>query len=319
LIHLYLPEGSRARRLFDRLDEGFQRYLAQLPPGLDRLAWERGTYHGDHSSQRFEGLAGLNPVLVHTPWLFWELFQAADDDAFLQLSEAGAFFVLASVVLDHLVDGQTSTPGLLSLYHQALYSQGMAIYRHAIPPASAFWGHFERLAAEHLTGLATEIADQSRPADYTFDTLTIIAHGKVAPIITTLAGLCDVSGQMATFASIEGSLKHISIASQLLDDIGDWQVDVQNRHLTYFLSLLDPPEAWTQAEWPGIEELQRSMDGEWIDVNQLKRVMRGLNQAIEAVQGLDCPAWVRYVNEYRAITDRHLERCIKRHLRQVLK
>jgi hypothetical protein len=317
LIHLDLLEGSRARRLFDRLEEDFQRYLVQLPPGLDWLAWERGTYHGDNNPQRFDGLAGLNPVLVSTPWLFWELFLVLEDEPFVQLSEAGAFFVLASVVLDHLVDGQTNTPGLLSLYHQALYSQGMAIYRQAIPPASSFWEHFDRLATEHLTGLTTEVAVQSRPGDYSFETLKIVAHGKVAPIVTALAGMCAVSGQMAIFAPIEASLKHISIASQLLDDIGDWQVDVQNRHLTYFLALLKPPEAWTRAEWPDIEKLQQSLDGGWIDVTQLKRVMQGLNQAMEAVQGLNCPAWVRYVDGYRSITDGHLERCIKRHLGQV--
>lgn len=318
MTHLELSEGSRARGLFDRLDEAFRRYLAQLPPGLEGLARQHGTYHGDSSPQRFEGLSGMNPVLVSTPWLFWELFQSLDDETFLQLSKAGAFFVLASVVLDHLVDGQTGTPGLLSLYHQALYSQGVAVYRQAIPPANTFWEHFDRLAAEHLSGLVAESAFQTHPEDYPFYTLTTIAHGKVAPIVTTLAGLCAISGQMGVFASLEASLKHISIASQLLDDIGDWQADVQNRHLTCFLALLESPEAWTQAEWPEIEKLQRSLDAQWIDVTQLKRVMQGLNQAIEAVRGLDCPAWVRYVDGYRAITDGHLERCITRHLGQVL-
>lgn len=318
MTHLELLEGSRARQLFDRLEETFRRYLAQLPAGLDELAWERGTYHGDSSPQRFESLGGLNPVLVGTPWLFWELFQILEDEPFVQLSEAGAFFVLASAVLDHLVDGQTEAPGLLSLYHQALYSRGVALYRQAIPPASTFWEHFDRLTAEHLTGLATESAVQRRPGDYTFDTLAVIAHGKVAPIVTTLASLCAVSGQMAIFAPIEASLKHISIASQLLDDIGDWQADAQNQHLTYFLALLESPEAWTQAEWPDIGTLQQSMDAEWTDVTQLKRVMQGLNLAIETVRGLDCPAWVRYVDGYRALTDGHLERGILRHLGQIL-
>ncbi len=313
-----LPAVSRAQQLFNRLEETFQLYLAHLPPGLVEQAGQQGTYYGDFNPQRFAGLEDLNPVLVSTPWLFWEIFQGLEDELFLRLSEAGAFYVLASVVLDHLVDGQTGTPGRLALYHQALYSRGAAVYRLAFPSSCPFWDHFDRLAAEHLSGLAAENAIQEHPIEYTYETLTAIAHGKVAPIVTTLAGFCAASGQMAIFPSIEASLKHISIASQLLDDIGDWQADAQNRHLTYFLALMAPPEVWNQPGWPDAGKLQQALDAEWIDIIQLKRVMLGLNRAIEAVQGLDCPAWVSYVDEYRAITDGHLGRCIRRHLQRVL-
>jgi hypothetical protein len=318
LTHLELPAGSRAQRLFDRLEEAFRGFLAGLPPGLEELARQRGTYHGDLVPWPFEGLGGLNPVLVGTPWLFWEAFQALDDETFVQLAEAGATFVLASVVLDHLVDGQTAAPGALCLYHQALYSRGVTLYRQALPPASDFWGHFDRLAAEHLAGLAAESAAQARPADYTRETLTTTAHGKVAPIVATLAGFCAAAGQMASFPAMEASLKHISVASQLLDDIGDWQADVREHHLTYFLALLGPAETWSGTDWPEVDTLQGALDAEWADVAQLKRVRQGLEQAIGAAQGLDCPAWVRYVDGYRAITDGHLDSCIRRHLVRVL-
>ncbi|MGE5222257.1 MAG: hypothetical protein ACM3PY_07460 [Omnitrophica WOR_2 bacterium] len=316
MTSLELPRGSRALQLFNHLEQDFQLFLEQLPPGLRELAYQQNTYHGDDSARRFTRLKHLNPVLVGTPWLFWDTFQSLDDELILCTAEAGAYFVLASVLLDHLLDSQTRAPGLLAMYHQALYSRGLSGYRRLFPAQSPFWDPFDRLANEHLAGLSAEHAAQSRPEEFNFETLKVIAHGKVAPIVATLLALSAASGQMDLFPAMEASLKHISVASQLLDDIGDWQPDLRDRHLTYFLTLLDSPESWTQAEWPAVEKLQAVLDAGWIDVDGFKAVMQDLDRAIEAVRGMNCPAWVAYVDGYRKITDGHLERSIRRHLQR---
>jgi hypothetical protein len=59
------------------------------------------------------------------------------------------------------------------------------------------------------------------------------------------------------------------------------------------------------------------MLSEWADVLQLKQVRLDLDRCIEAVQNLDCPAWLRYVEGYRSITDEHLDRCTRQHLGKV--
>lgn len=43
-----------------------------------------------------------------------------------------------------------------------------------------------------------------------------------------------------------------------------------------------------------------------MDVIELKRVIQGLDSAVETVPELNCLAWVRYVDGYRVLTDRLL-------------
>jgi galactose-1-phosphate uridylyltransferase len=94
-------------------------------------------------------------------------------------------------------------------------------------------------------------------------------------------------------------------------------VDLQDHHITYFLVELAGPDAWLQPQRPAVEMLAARLQSEWTDVNQLKQVKQGLDQALEAVQRLQCPDWVRYVEGYRALTDEHLNRAIKHHVSQV--
>jgi hypothetical protein len=241
LNNLDLPGGIRGRQLFDCLEEIFEGFLQRLPPGIDALARQQGAYYGDFNTAQFGGLGILNPVLIGTPWLFWECFPRLEDSRRLQIAEAGAFYVLASVVLDHLVDHQAAEPGQQAIYHQALYSRAVSQYREVFPTTSRFWSDFQRLEAAHLAGLSIEIWAQSHPGDFSAQTLATIAQGKVAPIVTTLVALSHASGSPQHIPALEASLDHIAVASQLLDDIGDWQADVESRHLTYFLTRLAEP------------------------------------------------------------------------------
>lgn len=314
-----MPGGSRPRRLFDLLESNFEGFLDGLPPGIRELARQQGSYYGDYSNEPFKGVGVLNPVLVGTPWLFWDTFQELKDEALLRIAEAGAYLVLASVVLDHLVDDQAAQPGKLSLYHQILYSRAVHTYRLIFPDDSPFWEDFYCLEDCHMSGLATEAWVQTLPGEFTIGVLEKIAHGKVSPIVTTLVALSYAVGHPEYITALEASLNHIAVASQLLDDIGDWQADLDSRHLTYFLVQLSGGlEAWTSIVPPSRQALEARLQSEWIDVNQFQQVKQGLKLSIEAVELLNCPAWVKYVNGYLEITEKHLERTIKAHLSRVL-
>jgi hypothetical protein len=317
LTQLNLPDGSRAWQLFKHLEETFANFLLKLSPAIKELAQQQGAYHGDFDRTPFGGLGTLNPVLVGTPWLFWDCFEELDDEMLLRIAEAGGFYVLASVVLDHLVDKQVFEPGMLTIYHQILYSQGVREFHLIFPAASPFWSDFQRLEARHLNGLATEVYLQSHPAGFTSQTLATIAHGKVSPIITTLVALSFAIERLQNIPALEASLDHIAVASQLLDDIGDWQVDLKNQHMTYFLAELAKTQISTHPDWPSQEALELKLQSEWVDIIHLKQVMQGLDLAIESVRGLDCPDWLRYVEGYRTLTDGHLDRTITLHLGQV--
>jgi hypothetical protein len=313
------PRDRRAKRLFYALNDLYFQFASRLPPPLDNLAQLNSTYEGDKEQKPFESLEGLNPVLVGTPWLFWETFKGLSDKAFLLIAEAGTYYVLASVVMDHILDGQANPVEAMVLLHQALYEKGIAKYREAFSSSSAFWDHFERLAIDHLAGLSEEFVVQSKPQLIERETLIKMAHGKVSPIVTTIVGMAEASDQTALLEPIEISLKHIAVASQLLDDIGDWKHDLQVGHMTYYLSYLAPNAAWLLTEPSSYAECQRKIDAEWSDVGQMSEVVEWLNRSLEVVREMNCPAWIDYVNGYKTLANEHLTGFVARHILRTLK
>jgi hypothetical protein len=317
-VHTMYSRDRRAKRLFEALNDLYFQFVSRLPPPLDDLARLHSTYEGDKDQKIFESLRGLNPVLVGTPWLFWEVFKGLSDEIFLLIAEAGTYYVLASVVMDHILDGQAKPVEAMGLFHQALYERGISKYRNAFSDSSSFWDHFERLAVDHLAGLSKEFAVQSKPQLMDREALIKMAHGKVSPIVTTIVGLVEASGQTALLEPIEISLKHIAVASQLLDDIGDWKYDLQVGHMTYYLSSLAPNAAWLLTERPSYDDCQRKIDAEWLDVEQMGEVMEWLNRSLEAVREMNCPAWIDYVNGYKTLANEHLTGFVARHISRIL-
>jgi hypothetical protein len=320
LAYISLPDDTRARRLFGQLDQRYRAFVHQLPSPLEELAQRKTTYLGSTVDDRFEGINGLNPVLAGTPWLFWETFSRLDDRSFVAIAEAGACFVLASIVLDHLVDGQAEQPELTSLFHQALYEQGVARFRAVLPSPSWFWSHFDRFAADHTAGLAAELAAHKNPRDLALERFLVMAHGKVSPIVVTSAAMAEASNQRHVLAPIEDSLKHIAVASQLLDDIGDWRHDVAVGHVTYFQTCIATAECWEEAEaLPDPDELEARMDRHWVDVEQMGQVLEWLDRSSKAVAGIDCAGWLDYVDGYRTRAEQHRTQFMARHLARVLR
>ncbi len=319
MTHLRLPVDARAVDLFEHLNGRFFDFIHGLPAPLKELAKRKSTFLGSEDDEAFPGVQALNPVLAATPWMFWETFDDLEDEQFLDIAEAGTTFVLASILLDHLVDGQADSPEELALLQQAFYEHGVRLYRKALPASSHFWIHFERLADDHLVGLSKELETQEYPRQVALEELQIMAHGKVSPIVTTAAALAEATEQPQVLKPIEDSLKEIAVASQMLDDVGDWAHDVEVGHLTCYLSHLAPTEAWEATEWPSIEELQAKIDAEWVDIEHLRLVINWLDRSIDAVNGLDCPGWIEYVGGYRSLTDEHMTTAMARHLVRTLR
>jgi hypothetical protein len=256
---------------------------------------------------------------VGTHWLFWETFCGLDDEIFLNIAEAGTFMVLASIVLDHIVDGQVGHAIATVLLHNALREHGVARFQMALPPTSAFWAHYDRLTAKHLAGLAAELAGRSDPRQFTLERLHQIAHGKVSSSVTTIAALAVAGGRPAILEPIEISLKHLASAFQLLDDVEDWKHDFETGNLTYFLAQLAPPEAWLLPDWPSAGELWACIAADWKDVEHIRKTKEWLDEAIEAVHDLDCPKWKHYVSSFQTLADQHMTRSVAYHLSRAIR
>ncbi len=314
-----LPEDPRAVRLFAEADSRYQAFSDRLPESLGVMARRRQTYLGAPSEEPFQGIADLNPVLAGTPWMFWEQFQDLDDERFLTIAEGGSLFVLASILLDHIIDRQANPPEAATLLHQALHTRGIERLRAALPASPNFWTDFERLSADHLAGLACELDAQAELSVMREATFIRMAHGKVSPIVVTMAALAEASGQPEVLPSIEASLKHIAVASQLLDDIGDWEQDLHAGHATYFLSQMPPLRNRHGVTPQDIEATRAAIDQDWLDVDYLNVTLSWLEKSDGAVNGLRCSGWLEYIEGYKQLADEHLTVAVARHLARVLR
>lgn len=260
----------------------------------------------------------MNPGVTCTPWLFWELTRDVADDVYLNAALGGTLVVLASVLMDHLSDGQAAQPGPTALLQQALYEGGAARLRATLAGESSFWLHFERLGREHLAGLAAELEVQLDPAQLTFERFVEMVPPKFSPIVITMAAFLCLLGREDLLDAIEASIKHLAVASQLLDDMGDWEDDLQARHLTYYLSRLATPEAWLAPNWPAREQLQYVIDGDWLDVKHMSEVQEWLDRSLEDVLGLECEGWTAYLEGYRSLAEQHLAHYKARHMLRII-
>jgi hypothetical protein len=130
MTELRLPEGDRTAGLLARLDDAYIEFVSRLPPPLRDLYVRKTTFTGPSS---------MFPGITCTPWLFWETTRDVDDELFLQLALGGSLVVLASVILDHLVDDQVAQTAKTTLLHQALFEEGTAQFRAGMPPEHSIW------------------------------------------------------------------------------------------------------------------------------------------------------------------------------------
>ena len=311
-------DGSRAADLLTRLDSAYLQFAGELPSPLRGLASERGTFAGTSAAEPFEVPSTMNPGITCTPWLFWELTRDVEDEAFLEVALGGILIVLASVVLDHLVDGQSARPGEASLLHQALYEGGAARLRATLPADSGFWAHFERLGREHIVGLGAELDSRANPGRLTFDDFVRAVSGKFSLVVVPMAAFVAVLGRGDLLGSIEASIKRLAVGCQLLDDVGDWQDDIAAGRPTYYMTRLAPPDAWRAPVDPSVEEIQGRIDAGWLDIKHMVVVQEWMGNAAESASSLGCTGWMEYVDGYRTLADEHMARFKARHLLRVL-
>ena len=137
-------------------------------------------------------------------------------------------------------------------------------------------------------------------------------------MVITIAALAEASDILSVLAPIETSLRHSYIAGQIHDDILDWPSDLEDRHLTFFLTRLASPDIWSGEEWPTVDEWQDVNNNKWLDVEYFSLVIEHFDRCIEAVEGLQCVAWIHYLEEYRGIAEEHQKAATAVHLMRTI-
>jgi hypothetical protein len=314
------PRGDeRSQSLLAALDERYLAFVAGLPEPLRGLGLRRSTYTGEPGEVSFRGPSALNPGVTLTPWLFWETTSPFDDETFLDLAEAGCLIVISSALLDHLVDGQAASAEEAVLLHRILHERGIGRLRRRLGGASPFWPVADRLIAEHLEGLALEKAMRADPTRFTYPEFQRMVRAKFAPIVVTMAAYLAAMDRLDLLEPVEGSIKHLAVASQLLDDIGDWEQDLPAGRTTFFLASLGAHRPDIGAVGLSVEEVADQISATWLDVDQLNLAAEWLGRSRGSVEGIPCPRWVEYLDGFRALTREHIRQTTAAHLERAVR
>ena len=170
------------------------------------------------------------------PWLFWEQFCELPEDIFLNLAFAGALVSLASVLMDHLIDGQAEQSEATAALRKIMLQYGVSLLHNYYPWKDPFWERFKHLHRLHLRSLAIESSLQSQPKFLPKADFDVMVEGKASPVMITLVAMSIAAGCQEIIPSLENSLYRLAIAGQLHDDVLDWRQDLEAHHLTYFLT-----------------------------------------------------------------------------------
>jgi len=319
MMMLPVRGNERSASLLAALDERYLAFVAGIPEPLRELGLRRRTYTGEAVDDVFVGPSTLNPGVTLTPWLFWETTSRLDDKTFLDLAEAGCLIVISSALLDHLVDGQAESPEDAVLLQRLLHEKGISRLRVSLGDGSAFWPIADRLVAEHLDGLASEKRMRADPTGFSYPEFQKMVQAKFAPIVLTMAAYLAATNRLELLEPVEASIKLLAVASQLLDDIGDWEQDHQTGRTTYFLSCIRAlqPEAGRHALPAG--EISASINSSWMDVDHLNLAAQWLDRARASVEGLPCPGWVDYLDGFRELTRQHIRQSTAAHLARAIR
>jgi len=278
------------------------------------MAQKEWTFTGCVAPEIFAGPSSLSPGPVTIPWLWWELFAALDDERFLSIAEAGAYLILASILQDHLIDGQVSHIGPTAVLRDVFRRHGTSVLRQATPANTSFWAQFDRLRKDHRAGLAAELRARLDPKTFDYQRCLTIAQGKVAPVVIPVVAMLTVTEKSDRLAPMEKSMRLAGLAKQILDDVLDWQEDLAARRLTYFLAQLLPPDSWRAEIWPLPGEVLAFIESEWADVKHFREGRRLIGQAIEEVGHLDSRSWGDYLADLDHRAEQRQKQMAARHL-----
>ena len=309
---------DRGKPLLAALDERFLSFVSRLNGPLRTHALRRSTYTNEPGAEAFGGPSTMNPGVTLTPWLFWELTSPLDDASFLSLAEGGSMVVISSALLDHLVDGQAVSPEDTLLLHRLLHERGIATLRACLGGGSPFWRTAERLIAEHLEGLALERGMRAALGAFSYPDFQRMVKAKFSPIVLTMSAYLTATERGDLQEPIENSIKHLAVASQLLDDLGDWEEDMRGGRLTYFLSCAVAPREAARLEAGLAEEVEERIRSSWLDVDHLNLAAEWLDRARASVEGIPCPNWIEYLEGFRSLTLEHIRQSTAGHLVQTL-
>lgn len=183
--------------------------------------------------------AGVDPRIFHTyPLLFHTVFPDVSLAQLRALSVSGSHLFDYVLTLDEVLDRPASCSGGSLLLGSVLQREALHGLYALLPPASPFWGHFDRYF-EHFCQavLREEARHRGLVQPYSRGELELVYSGKSAIAKACLAALAVLGGDERPLPRLEASHDSYYVAFQLADDLADWQIDYARGHYSYPLTV----------------------------------------------------------------------------------
>jgi hypothetical protein len=323
---------ERAKKLAVRVDDAYRRFVKTLPSSLQVTAWERGTFDHRSGDAPLESLLERNAINTGALFLFWELCEGIDEPDLLGLAEASTFIGLTYILLDHLVDDQATDAANSTLLQHSFNEQGFRKLQELFAADHRFWSEYYRLMAALRSSFALEVECRQDPTKYSEENFLKATYGKVVPAVLSVIAASmlrpdlDEDGRAKILSALERGLLDLISAGQLAHDVEEWESDLHNHEMTYFLSTCAPAERWLEEDWPSEEEIRAMIFETRSDVRHLEIAEAWFSGAKDTIEDLRTARgielgfinWNAYIEYYVTQAARFVKKARRKRVRRAL-
>lgn len=163
---------------------------------------------------------------------FWLDPDGTERELARRLTAGNLFCMLYFFLQDDLMDDPDHTPAEALPLANLLFAEFLNIYRACFPGDSPFWSYFNRYWREWAASAVRE-----RSGRYFIDD-PLDAARKSSPLKITAAGMLQHAGRLDRLPLAEEAVDRALVTLQMLDDLEDWEEDLQTGSSNCLLSLV---------------------------------------------------------------------------------
>lgn len=212
----------------------FEQVVGQMPAPLQKLATDLRVLRGETTEIHIDTLNDLYPTndCLFVPWLLDDIFDLSVEVR-LGLGQAWLLLLIACVLLDRMIGGDTPALPTVPLVQKYLLRQARQAFQRQFNSPGSFWDQYDDCLAEFEQALAIEsdcLDAHTQP--YTYELMAQVCAGKAAPLRLVVYALALSSGYLEPLGVLNSACNKLLLVDQLVDDALDWREDLQDGRFT---------------------------------------------------------------------------------------
>lgn len=240
----------------------------------------------------------------HYPLLFCDLFPELDEKKLPALCVISQLYAESQVQLDNFIDNQLhAQPDLMKtvILTGSQYKLAFAIRKlsELLGDSDFFWSRFDHFFGDYLCQILEEKTKEKYLELPSLQDMERSAIGKVSMVKIITAAMAELAGRKELLPALEESQDLFAIGYQLYDDVKDWKKDLTSSRYSYLLK-----KAFNEFEIcveikegkiPAPVDLGSPLYFSDLLPDTLELAASYIERAKSAVDGMDCPGWISWL------------------------